>query len=151
MWPGRCWMYSVGSLKLQFIPTAQFCSKQRWSLPLQFHIWGTQGDETTGYYTSNSKVPNKGIQANLGCVWLVETNKWTLPCLFIFLLLKRHWITQDKESAAFPSWNGPKLYSSWTGPTLGSCGTPFLYLFKVYISSMTVTSLNDVMIICFFI
>ena len=55
-------------------PTVQFCSKWRWSLSLQFWVWGTQGDETPSYYTSNSKVLNKGIQANLGCIQLVGTN-----------------------------------------------------------------------------
>ena len=104
MWPGRCWMCLVGSLKSWFIPTALFCSKQRWSLPFQFWVWGTQGDEAPGYYTSNSKVLNKGIQDHLGCIWLVGTNNEHFTVCFIFLFLERHQMRQDKESAAFPSW-----------------------------------------------
>ena len=79
MWPWRCKMWSVGSPKSQFIPAEQFCSKQRWSLPLWSQVWGTQGDKTPGYYTSNSKVLNKGVQANLECVQLVGTNNEHFP------------------------------------------------------------------------
>ena len=87
MWPGRCWMWLGGLSKLQCIPAVQFCSKQGWSLPLQFQVWGTQGDETPGYYTSNSKVLNEGVQANLGCVQLVGTNNEHFPvCLYSYSL-----------------------------------------------------------------
>ena len=82
-WLGRCWMYLVGSPKSQFILAVWFCSKQRWSLSLWFKVWGTKGDKTPSYYTSNSKVLNKGIQANLGYIQLVGTNNEHLPvCLY---------------------------------------------------------------------
>ena len=62
---------------------------------------GHRVTETPGNYTSNSKVLNKGFQANLGCVQLVGTNIEHFPfCLYSC------------------SWRGTKL--AWTKSLLPS-------------------------------
>ena len=60
-----------------------------------------------------------------------------------------------------PSWPGQSLLPSqaemdlnWTGTKLTNLEAhvgPLLYSYQVYISSMTVTSQNDIMIVCFLI
>ena len=72
-------MCLVDWLKLWAIPATWFFSKQRWSLPLWFWVWETQGDKTPSYYTGNSKVLNADTEVNLGHILLVKTNNEHFP------------------------------------------------------------------------
>ena len=90
----ECWVISVGTLRSQFILRVQFYSERQWSLPLQYKVWWTQGDEPPRWHTSNLKIWIQGIWVNYN---------EHFPVCFIFLLLKRHWGTWDRESVDLPA------------------------------------------------
>ena len=92
---------------------------------------------------------------NSGCPrepWTHADKQRTLPCMVVIPLLRRHWGSQDRESVASLT----KVY--WTNQpesepkrTPGLMHASFYTCLFIYISSMTVTSCDDVMIICFII